>query len=188
MTGILLHMRVAPKLIINYVWGARKTLDKLKLPLLLLAFCLPFACFAQQKFEKADFYHIMDKGDVKAINDEIDLIKLSDTKGKLGYTGALLMKEADLVKRPKRKLDLFIAGRKMLETALLTDNDNVEFRFLRLTVQEHAPKVVKYHNDIQRDKAMIVSKFKELSPTVQKAILDYCQESKVLTVNDLQVQ
>ena len=107
---------------------------------------------------------------------------------KMGYTGALLMKEADLVKRPKRKLDLFIAGRKLLETALLTDYENTEFHFLRLTVQEHAPRVVRYHSDIERDKSFIIANFKNLSPVVQKAILDYCRESKVLHVGDLQVQ
>jgi len=130
----------------------------------------------------------MDKGDNDAIDKEIDILKTSDTRSKLGYEGALLMKKADLAKRPKRKLDLFIAGRKLLETALLTDFENTEFHFLRLTVQEHAPKIVRYHNDIERDKTFIISKFKEQSPVVQKAILDYCKESKVLHVGDLQVQ
>jgi hypothetical protein len=130
----------------------------------------------------------MDKGDKKAVEDELALLKESDVKGKMGYTGALLMKEADLVKRPKRKLDLFIAGRKLLETALLTDYENTEFHFLRLTVEEHAPKVVHYHSDIDRDKSFIVAKFKDMLPVVQKAILDYCKESKVLHVEDLQVQ
>jgi hypothetical protein len=153
-----------------------------------MLFCLPPVCFAQQQFEKAGFYKIMDKGDKKAVEDELVLLKESDVKGKIGYTGALLMKEADLVKRPKRKLDLFIAGRKLLETALLTDYENTEFHFLRLTVEEHAPRVVHYHSDIERDKSFIVANFKGLSPVVQKAILDYCRESKVLHAGDLQVQ
>ena len=153
-----------------------------------MLFSLPLACFAQQQFEKANFYAIMDKGDSKALDKEMDIIKASDIKGKLGYEGALLMKEADLAKRPKRKLDLFLAGRKLLETALLTDYENVEFHFLRLTVEEHAPKIVRYHSDIERDRSFIVAKFKDLSPVVQKAILDYCKESKVLHADDLQVQ
>jgi hypothetical protein len=153
-----------------------------------MLFCIPPACFAQQQFEKAQFYSVMDKGDVKAVENELALLKGSEVKGKMGYSGALLMKEADLVKRPKRKLDLFIAGRKLLETALLTDYENTEFHFLRLTVEEHAPKIVRYHNDIERDKSFIVAKFKGQSPVVQRAILDYCKESKVLHTEDLQVQ
>jgi hypothetical protein len=167
---------------------AGKTEEKLKRLLTLLLFCFPPFCFAQQQFEKADFYRIMDKGDVKAIEDELALLKSTEVKGKMGYSGALLMKEADLVKRPKRKLDLFIAGRKLLETALLTDYENTEFHFLRLTVEEHAPKIVRYHSDIERDRSFIIAKFKDLSPVVQKSILDYCKESKVLKVEDLQVQ
>jgi hypothetical protein len=172
----------------NYVCAVGKTEEKLKILPIFILFCLPLLCFAQQQFEKADFYRIMDKGNIKAIDDELALLKGSEVKGKMGYTGALLMREADLAKRPKRKLDLFIAGRKLLETALLTDFDNTEFHFLRLTVEEHAPKIVRYHSDIERDKIFIVSKFKELSPVVQKAILDYCKESKVLHADDLQVQ
>jgi hypothetical protein len=153
-----------------------------------MLFCLPPLCFAQQQFNKADFYKIIDKGDKKTVEGELALLKRSEVKGKMGYTGALLMKEADLVKRPKRKLDLFLAGRKLLETALLTDYENTEFHFLRLAVQEHAPKIVRYHSDIGRDKSFIIENFKGLSPVVQKAILDYCKESKVLYTTDLQVQ
>ncbi|HZY37533.1 MAG TPA: hypothetical protein VFE53_12840 [Mucilaginibacter sp.] len=160
----------------------------MKILLILILFYAPLWCFAQQQFEKADFYRIMDKGDIKAVDNELALLKGSEVKGKIGYTGALLMKEADLAKRPKRKLDLFIAGRKLMETALLTDFENTEFHFLRLTVEEHAPKIVRYHSDIQRDKTFIVANFKGLPPVVQKAILDYCRESKVLHVEDLQVQ
>lgn len=160
----------------------------MKILLVLMFFCLPPVCFAQQQFEKAEFYKIMDKGDKKAVEDELALLKGAEVKGKMGYTGALLMKEADLVKRPKRKLDLFLAGRKLLETALLTDYENTEFHFLRLTVEEHAPKVVRYHSDIDRDRSFIVAKFKDLPPVVQKAILDYCKESKVLHTGDLQLQ
>lgn len=160
----------------------------MKILLALVFLCLPPACFAQRQFEKAEFYRIMDKGDKKAVEDELALLKGAEVKGKMGYTGALLMKEADLVKRPKRKLDLFLAGRKLLETALLTDYENTEFHFLRLTVEEHAPKVVRYHSDIDRDRSFIVAKFKDLSPVVQKAILDYCKESKVLHTGDLQLQ
>jgi len=167
---------------------AGKTEENLKKLLILILFCLPRFCFAQQQFEKADFYRIMDKGDMKAVDDELALLKNTEVKGKMGYNGALLMKEADLARRPKRKLDLFIAGRKLMETALLTDYENTEFHFLRLTVEEHAPKIVRYHSDIERDRSFIVAKFKDLSPVVQKAILDYCKESNVLHVEDLQVQ
>ena len=125
---------------------------------------------------------------MQAVDQEIALVRQSDLKNKIGYEGALLMKKADLASRPKKKLDLFIAGRKLIETALLADNGNTEFHFLRLTIEEHAPKVVKYHGDIEKDRAFIVKHFKEQPPVVQKAILDYSKESKVLHPEDLQTQ
>jgi hypothetical protein len=153
-----------------------------------LLFLLPFCSKSQQKFDKADFYNVMDTGKTATVKKEADLIRSSDIKNKIGYEGALTMKMADLAKRPKKKLDLFIAGRKLLETALISDYQNAEFHFLRLTVEEHAPKMLKYHGDIERDKTIIQKSFKGLSPAVQHAILDYCKQSQVLHVADLQVQ
>ena len=90
------------------------------------------------------------------------------------------MKKAGLMKKPKDKLKSFKQGRIKLETALMADNDNTEFHFLRLAIEEHAPKIVKYHVDIEKDKALVIKNFKNLSPAVQHAILDYCENSKVL--------
>ena len=57
---------------------------------------------------------------------------------------------------------------------------NTEFNFLRLIIQEHAPKAVDYRKNIDNDVALIRSGYKTLSPTVQQAINDYSKKSKVL--------
>jgi hypothetical protein len=66
----------------------------------------------------------------------------------------------------------------------MNEPENTEYHFLRLAIEEHAPKIVKYHNDIEADKAIVKKNFKELSPAVQHAILDYCKKSKVLHAED----
>lgn len=138
-----------------------------------------------QKFDKALFYEIMKSGSLEAVGNEIELVKTAaPEKERDGYEGALLMKKAGLLKKPKERLDLFKPGRIKLETAISADNDNTEFHFLRLAIEEHAPKIVKYHKDIENDKAMIVRNFKSLSPAVRHAILDYCDNSKVLHKED----
>ena len=141
---------------------------------------------AQDKFEKAEFYKVMSAGDVSAIDNEIAVVQGSTSPNKEGYEGALLMKKADLVIIAARKLKYFKAGRIKLETALVKDPNNTEYHFLRLAVEEHAPKIVKYHNDIAADKMMIQKNYKGLSTVVQHAILDYCKNSKVLHTEDLQ--
>jgi len=143
---------------------------------------------AQQRFEKSIFYNVMSTGDMDAIDKQIEVVQNSEVKHKDGYEGALLMKKAGLAGPPAKKLKLFKEGRIKLETALLDDNENVEFHFLRLAIEEHAPKIVKYHNDIASDKMIVQRNFKNLQPAVQQAIIDYCKNSKVLQVQDFSPQ
>lgn len=139
----------------------------------------------QQKFEKTTFYAVMDRGSLEEVNNEIDVVTASSINEKEGYEGALLMRKAGLVARPAEKLKLFKAGRIKLETALLNDKDNVEFHFLRFAVEEHAPKIVKYRTDLEADKQIILKSYKDLSPVVQRAIMDYTKKSKLLQAQDL---
>jgi len=141
---------------------------------------------AQQKlrFDKEEFYNVMSKGDANAIDNELVVVTGYATINKEGYEGALLLRKAGLISGPRKKLDLFKAGRIKLETAIINNPDNVENHFLRLAIEEHAPKIVKYHADIEADKAIVKREFKNLSPVVQHAILDYCKNSKVLHTED----
>lgn len=139
-----------------------------------------------QQFEKSSFYKVMDTGDLAAINAQIEIVKSSSQKYKDGYEGALLMRKADKLAVPLQKLKYFKQGRIKFETALMADPDNTEYHFLRLAIEEHAPKIVKYHSDIEMDKAIVKKNFKDQSQSVQHAILDYCKSSKVLHAEDLQ--
>jgi len=137
----------------------------------------------QQHFDKVGFYKVMATGDTDAINKEILIVQESSADNKDGYEGALLMKKADFLVAAKKKLKIFKAGCIKLETALQADSNNTEFRFLRLSIQEHAPKAVKYHCDLEKDKLFIQKNFKSLSAVVQSAILDYCKKSNFLHVD-----
>ncbi len=139
---------------------------------------------AQQEFKKSAFYDTMASGDLAAVENQLTVIQGSSIASKEGYEGAMLMRKAGLVKGAKTRLDLFKAGRIKLETAIAADNENTEFHFLRLAIEEHAPKIVKYHSDIDKDKAIVQKNYKNLSPSVQHAILDYCKNSKVLHAED----
>lgn len=139
----------------------------------------------QQKFDKAAFYAAMSSGDLDEVNKELEIVSNSSTPNKDGYEGALLMRRAGLLKRPAEKLKYFKAGRIKFDTAILSDKDNAEYRFLRLAIQEHAPKIVKYNKDLAADKQFILKEFKNLPPVVQKAILDYTKNSKILIAQEL---
>ena len=143
---------------------------------------------AQQKFDKADFYAVMKSGDLDGVNKELELVKDAPARDKEGYEGVLMMKKAGLLKKPRERLSLFKQGRIKLETAILADNDNTEFHFLRLIIEENAPKIVKYHADIDKDKAAVQKNFKSLAPAIQHAVLDYSKNSKVLHTEDFSLR
>ncbi|HRN48706.1 MAG TPA: hypothetical protein PKW69_11790, partial [Niabella sp.] len=57
---------------------------------------------------------------------------------------------------------------------------NTEFRFLRLMVQEHAPKNLGYNKNIMQDAQLIKTNYKSLSAAMQTQISDYSKNSKAL--------
>ena len=141
---------------------------------------------AVNSFDKVAYYTVLKSGTITEINNQIALINASSLTGKDAFIGALLMKKADLLKVPKQKLDAFKSGRIKFETAFRADTANIEYRFLRLIIQEHAPKIVKYNKEIGEDAAVIKKNYKQLSADVKKILIDYSQTSKALKPQDFE--
>ncbi len=131
-------------------------------------------------FNRSAFYAAMSANDIQAINSQLIIIKSSSIDEKEAYEGALLMKKAGLVSKAKEKLSLFKAGRIKLENSIKKEKENAEFSFLRLIIQEHAPKIVEYRGNLDTDISTIRSNYKKLPPEVQQAIIDYSKRSKLL--------
>jgi hypothetical protein len=131
-------------------------------------------------YNKSVFYKVMEDGSEADINRELDILKLSSIAEKEAFEGALLMKKANSAGGAKKKLNLFKEGHKRLEAVLNKDSLNVEFRFLRLMIQEHAPGILGYKKEIEKDSRYIRENYKKLSSVVQQAVVDYSKKSKVL--------
>lgn len=131
-------------------------------------------------FDRSAFYNAMASDNLQEINTQLAIISTSSINEKEAYEGALLMKKAGLVTKAKEKLSLFKAGRLKLEASIKKNSNNTEFVFLRLIIQEHAPKMVKYNADIEKDSLQIRANYKSLPFVVQQAISDYSKKSKVL--------
>jgi hypothetical protein len=71
-----------------------------------------------------------------------------------------------------------------METQLLADSTNTELRFLRLTIEEHAPKIVKYRADLSRDKRFVIEHYENLLPVVKEAVVSYSKNSNILKPGD----
>lgn len=155
--------------------------------LLFIQMSLGDCCAAQERpgsFTRKDFYSAMESNNEQAVNRQLEIVQTTDIAGKEAFEGALLMKKAGMVAGPKKKLDLFKAGHKKLESILKKDSSNAEFRFLRLMIQEHAPGLMGYKTEIAKDRLYILNSFEKLSPTVQQAIKEYSKESNVLKPAD----
>ena len=156
--------------------------------LLLLCMIKGSNLFGQKEetdFKKSDFYKAMAGKNEDDINKQLDLLKATSIKEKNAYEGALLMKKAGITGGPKKKLNLFKEGHKKLEADLKKDSSNVEFHFLRLMIQEHAPGILGYKGELEKDKLYIKNNFKKLPPVVQEAVINYSKESKILKPSDL---
>ncbi|TLF45370.1 hypothetical protein [Maribacter aurantiacus] len=99
-----------------------------------------------------------------------------------GYKGAVLTLKANRAKAVKDKKGFFKEGVSILEAAIASEPGNIELRFIRLSVQENAPKIVKYNDAIDSDKGFILDHFTEIKDgSLKKMIRNYIQGSKVFT-------
>ena len=135
-----------------------------------------------KSFDRSTFYKVIKSGNADEIDAQIKIVKGSLIPEKEAYEGTLLMKRSDLLAKAKDKLSMFRSGRSKLELSISKDNDNTEYRFLRLIIQEHAPKAVKYRNELEEDSRLIQKNFKNLSSFLQQLITDYSKNSRVLKI------
>jgi hypothetical protein len=134
----------------------------------------------KKEFDKADFYAALSSDKLNEINTQLNILKESSLDEKEAYEGTLLMKKSGLVANAKEKLSLFKTGRMKLESSISKDAKNAEYRFLRIIIQEHAPKIVKYRNELEADSRLILDNYKNLPQFLQQVINDYSKKSKVL--------
>lgn len=148
----------------------------------MLFFLLPvISARAQQGgFNKEAYYQVMENASVETVDKQLKIIETSSGINKDAYRGALLMKKAGVIKGASKKLNTFKSGHKQLEAAIEKENENGEWRFLRLMIQENAPKILGYRSDIDKDATYIHSAFKKLSPEVQSAVMSYRKQSNSL--------
>jgi hypothetical protein len=132
-------------------------------------------------FNRSAFYKAMQGNNKEMINAQLTELKSLEPKNaQNAFLGAMNMKKASMGGSPMAKLHIFKEGHKMLESAILQDPANVEFRFLRLLIQENAPGVLGYKNNEETDSEIIRKSYKSLPSDLQHVIADYNKKSKFL--------
>jgi hypothetical protein len=155
---------------------------RIRIFFLLLGICFISLQSKAQDFDKETFYKVLSADNEKDIDEQVKLVKKSGIKEKTAYEGVLLMKKSGLLKKPKDKLNTFKAGHNKLEPAITADKDNIEYRFLRVLIQENAPKILGYKKELAADSQLINSNFNQLSPLLKQVITDYSKKSKTIKI------
>lgn len=139
-----------------------------------------FTAHAQTGSGRQAFYHAIASNSATVWNKQLEAVNTLTGADKSAFHGVLLMRKSGSLKTPGQKLSMFKQGHKLLEAAISQEPKNAEYRFLRLMIQENAPKIVGYNNNITDDARQVKASLKSFPEVVQKAVLSYSKTSKSL--------
>ena len=157
------------------------------LKFLIIIFISFFSINNQENIDVNKFYNVF----LSNSNEQIDklLVEYNSIKRTNSiinvYKGALLIKKASLNNIPAKKLEYFKIGKSLIEQEIKTNQKDVEYRFIRLIAQEQSPAMLKYKNNIQEDKKMILLSFKDMEQIYKDRIVDYSKISKFITLSEI---
>ena len=95
----------------------------------------------------------------------------------LAYKEAGKMTQSKFEKNRQLKKDLFKEGALALNRLIEQNPNNIEVRFIRLTIQQNTPAILKYNQNIKADKQFVWSNFKHTDSKIQKIIKEYVLSS-----------
>ena len=97
----------------------------------------------------------------------------------MAYKGAVLILMAKYSKVIKEKKTFFKEGATLLNFAIFEEPANVEMRCIRLSIQENAPKLLKYRANKTEDKQFIKDGYDTIkSTTIKTYVRGFIMQSK----------
>ncbi|MDO6758604.1 hypothetical protein Q4566_00210 [Tamlana sp. 2_MG-2023] len=127
-------------------------------------------------------YAAQDSSKIEALYQDLESVTKTDRAELVAYKGAavaLMAKEANSIKGKK---DGFLEGTGLVEYAVERESNNIEVRFVRLSIQQNIPKFLRYYSDIENDKAFILDNYSSInSASLKSHIADYISHSKDFT-------
>jgi hypothetical protein len=122
----------------------------------------------------------------------ISLIKTHKTDGDAiikGYKAMSYMLLSKNCWNPYNKFSYFKNGKELLEESIITDQNNVELRFLRLCIQQSLPSFLKYSDQINSDLEFLTNNWSNLEDVdLKNRIQNYYLENdmgELITITNL---
>ena len=111
-----------------------------------------------------EHYKLIDKTEasVIAIKELSQQSKSITTSLKNAYSAAAQMASAKYSINPVTKLQAFNLGKVKLEEAIQADINNIELRYIRISIQKNIPAILNYSKQITEDKQYIIKHLKTI--------------------------
>ena len=117
--------------------------------------------------------------------DLLSEVTKDDEKVYVAYKGASLTIMAKYTKAKKEKKAFFKEGAGLIEFAVLAAPKDVEIRVIRLSIQENAPKFLKYRSKLQEDKQFVLDNYNKIKlKSVQSFVRSYVLQSDSFTTSE----
>lgn len=147
----------------------------LKTGSLLLSICVSFLLTTDSRLVQIRSLYEKAPGGKPYCEELISLLKPYDETTPLyfGYKGCAYMVMAKHIGSPFSKLSSFRKGKKMLEKAIGADDQNIELRFLRFTIQTNTPSLLGYSGQIKTDRLFLVQHLHQTDSSLRNRISRY---------------
>ena len=160
----------------------------MKLSMIALSFFMFFGSFNLEDirilYKKSDG----SKENTILLFNKLEAVKTSDGNVLMAYKGASIAMKGRFEKGVKQKSIVFKNGVLLVEDALKNEPNNIEIRFIRLTIQQNSPKILKYKSHITEDKDFILSHYEKIeSNKLKNYIRDYILNSNNFTESEKRV-
>ena len=124
---------------------------------LLVSICLAFSSSGEidTKAYRQSFFSISTEEEAVAF-ESLCRDHAEDSPVNLAYAGWSKTRLAEFGMNPFSKWSNFSKGKDQIEEAVELDENNPEIRFIRLSIQLHAPDFLGYNSEIDADKGIIL--------------------------------
>jgi hypothetical protein len=75
------------------------------------------------------------------------------------------------------KMSALNTGTELLEAALKEKPDNIELRFLRMTIQLNLPSFLNYNDNVESDKKFVLKHYQTAMPVLKDRIINFIKTS-----------
>ena len=103
----------------------------------------------------------------------------------MAYFATVTMTMAKYTFNPISKFHYFNRGKEIIAKSIELDPKNIEVRFLRFTLQDHAPTFLGYDKEIAEDKKYLLENIESIQALqLKKAIVKYIADCDKFTVSE----